>query len=175
MSISKLKPFDKIEIIRKCIGMTSTQKLLLLVLSSHLGKQNFCYLSLTTLQKETCLSRTSISDNLRLLVLSKILWQLPPSNGYKSNRYGINFELIVVQDYQCSSLGLLDQSPRTTRLVVQGYPKRKLNKIEKKKKEELLSIQDKKSKEKTADFYIGQAIKACGGVRKSNKTTGDKE
>jgi hypothetical protein len=122
-SISKLKPFHKIDIIRKCTGFTATQKLLLFIIASHLGNNEFSFLSLTTLQKETGLSRTAITDNLRLLLLVDVIWKIDSGKKYRSNRYGINFSKLVVLDYQCSSLGLLGWSPRTTRVVVSDYPK----------------------------------------------------
>lgn len=147
VSLSQLKPFDKIEIVRRCIGFTATQKLILFIISSHLGKNHFCFLSLSTLQKESGLSRATISDNLRMLIMTNVINKLPPGNGYLSNRYSINLEMLVVLDYQCSSLGLLDQSPRTTRVVVSDYPKRNINKI-KEIKEEPSFFERQKSEEK---------------------------
>lgn len=104
--MSALKPFDKINIIRKCIGFTATQKLLLLLIASHLGKNEFCFLGLRTLQKESGLSRSTISDNIRLLIEVDVIWKLLPGDGFKSNRYGINFNKMVVLHYQCGRLRL---------------------------------------------------------------------
>lgn len=92
-NISKQIPFDKINKIRKATGFTSTQKLLLLTLGSHLGQNEFCWPSILTLHKETALSESTIKENLRLLILHGIVLKLVPEKiGRDSNRYAINFE-----------------------------------------------------------------------------------
>jgi hypothetical protein len=153
-----MKPFDKIEIIRKCTGFTATQKLILLIIASHLGKNDFCFLSLSTLQKETGLSRSTLSDNLKLLMLVEVIWKLNPREKIKSNQYGINFNLLVVSHYQCSSLGLLGWSPHIIRLVVPHYPKRNL-------KEKTLDFENEETKQ-NAEKARENIRKACGLKRK---------
>ncbi len=170
--VAKLQPFDKIENVRKCTGLSSTQKLILLIIASHLGKNDFCFLSFTTLQKECCIAkRTAISDNLTALIDAEIIWKIPPSKGYKSNRYGINFEKLVTDGYHCSNLRLPDRSPTVTSLVTDGYPKRNINKSEKKVKESLLSFSQQKAQAKSPSQHIEDAIKACGGKRKIKEET----
>src|SRR5579862_8295725 len=100
-NVTNLRPFDKIEIIRKCTGLTATQKLILIVIASHIGKNTFCYIGYSKLQQECCLSsRTSLSQNLSILESNKIIWILPPNEEHKSNRYGIDFDLLVRNAYQ---------------------------------------------------------------------------
>jgi hypothetical protein len=158
VNISKLKPFDKIDIIRRCNGFTSTQKLLLFTLASHLGLNHWCWLSLTTLENETGLSRTSINDNLTALVIAEVIHKRAPQKGKKSNQYAINFGLLVALDYQTSSLGLLDQCARATRLVAQGYPKRNINKIKENEKEPFAFDEQKNEAEKAK----AEIRKMCG-------------
>jgi len=159
-NVAKLKPFDKIEIIRKITGFTPAQKHLLLLLATHLGTHNFCHPSLSTLMIESGMSRTAVADNLKKLIAVNVLIKLPPSHGYKSNRYLINFELLVAQDYQCSSLGLLDWYTRTTRLVAQDYPKEQLNKIKRKEKKPFTQKSQEKRKEK-ASQAVAEIRKLC--------------
>lgn len=160
VNISKLKPYDKIVIIRKCQGFTPTQRLILYTIATHLGNNYFCFLSLTTLQNETGLSRSAISDNLKILIEVDVVRKMAPGEGYKSNRYAINFQLLVVLDYQCSSLGLLDYTARTTRLVVQDYPKRNINKVKESERDDPFNFFDKKSAKE----------KAIEDIRKLTKT-----
>ena len=153
-TISKLKPFDKIEIIRKCSGLSSTQKLILLVIATHLGKNEFCFLSFNTLQKECSLkNRTALSDNLTSLINVDILWKINPGPKFKSNRYGINFNLLVRDAYQCGTPRLPDQCGTRTKVVRDTYPKRNINKV-KENKEELSMNKSEK------------ALKAIDEIRK---------
>jgi hypothetical protein len=119
-NISKLKPFDKISLVRKCIGLSPIQKLILLVVASHLGKNDFCFLSIPTLLKECGLKhRSSLISNIDVLIKLNILWKLPPDKGFKSNRYGIRFEeLVRVADWGSARSGLVG--------VRYAHPKRKI-------------------------------------------------
>lgn len=158
-----IKPFDKIEIIRKCTGLSSTQKLILLIIASHLGKQDLCYISFNTLQEECCLKkRNAVSDNLKSLIDVNILWKIPPSDGFKSNRYGINFNLLVTNGYQCGNPRLPDRYPTVTRVVTNGYPKRKINKSKEIKRANLVDKNNGKAKAENARKEI--AI-TCGFKR----------
>lgn len=160
-SLANLTPFDKIEIVRKCEGLSSTQKLILLVIATHLGKNDFAFLSLTTLQKECCLKkRTALSHNLHALIEADIVWRLPPSDGFKSNRYGINLQKLVTNGHQCSDLRLPDRSPTVTRLVTNGHPKRNINKTKEIKKEPLSFFEQKAKGQKA----IKEIRKKCGFV-----------
>ena len=151
-NISKLRPFDKIEIIRKTSGLSSTQKLILLTIATHLGVAEFAYLSLSTLQKECCIKkRTALSHNLQSLIMVDIIWFLPPSDGFVCNRYGINFKKLVTNGHYAGDPRLPDRSPTVTKVVTNGHPKRKLNKIKKIKEE--LSL-DKSMKEKAEEAKI---------------------
>lgn len=159
----KLKPFDKIEIARKCTGLSSTQKLILLIIATHLGKNDFVYLSYDTLQLECSIAkRTAIADNLTALFNAGVIWILPPSDGYKSNRYGIHFDYLlknnnhcnhpklpprkslkktknkntpVTNGYQTSNQRLPEQEPTVTGVVTNGYPKRNIKKSKRNKRE----------------------------------------
>jgi len=137
-----MKPFEKINAVRKISGITSTQKLILLVIATHLGENDLAFLSLTTLQAECCLARSNISKNLNRLIELGLVLRRPPSDGFKSNRYGIAFEnldssgtLLVVEQYQSSSVPVLDQYRSATKVVAEQHPKRNINNNEKKIKE----------------------------------------
>lgn len=94
--LSKLKPFDKVSIARKCPGLSIPQKLTLLVIASRLGKNEFCYLSLDTLQIECSIGgRRHLVKYLKQLSDIGLLLIIPPGDGFSCNRYGINFELII--------------------------------------------------------------------------------
>lgn len=65
--------------------------------------------------------------------------RIPPSDGYGSNRYVIEFEkldsigtLLVAEQYQGSIEALPDQYRSATRLVAEEYPKGNINNSEKK-------------------------------------------
>lgn len=161
-SISKLKPFEKIEIIRKCSGLSILQKLLLLTIATHLGKNDYVFLSITTLQKECCVTtRTPITQNIQALIDADIIWKVAPSGKYKSNRYGINFDVLVFLKHQCGLLERLPQSFRKTRVVFRKDPKRKIKEIQKKTKGETSEIIDKKA----------EALEARKAYRKLLKLT----
>lgn len=152
-NISKLKPFDKIEIVRRITGISSTQKLILLNISTHLGKNDFCFLSLRTFQKECCIiNRTNFTKNLKFLIDRKIIWKLPPGNGFKSNRYGINFNLVVSSGYHLGTLGIPVWYPQDTSVVSSQHPKRNINKIEKKIKEESFIKNNENTKKEFDDL-----------------------
>ena len=151
-NLTKLTPLDKVVIIRNCIGLSVTQKSILYSIASRLGKQNFCFPSLTTLMKDSGLSkRTALVDNITALVKANIIHRISPGNGFKSNRYGINFELLVTNGYQCGNPRLLVQSPTVTSLVTDGYPKRNIN---------------KKLNEIKKEPFINEAEKAREEIRK---------
>lgn len=159
-NISKLKPFDKINIVRKCTGFTPAQKLLLLIFSTHLGEHDLCNPSLSTLMIESGMARTAVTSNIAKLQAVDVLIKKSPSRNSRSNQYAINFKLLVAQDYQCSSLGLLEWYSRTTRLVAQDYPKEQLKQIKTKEREPFaIKSQKKKSKE--------TALKAIKEIKKS--------
>lgn len=163
--MAKLRPFDKIEKVRSITGLTSTQKLLLLIIATHLGKNEFCYISITTFQEECCLKkRDAITDNLQVLIDLNLIWKLPPSKGYKSNRYGINFDLLVTVGDWTSHRRLLDQSPTVTRLVTVGDSKRNRKEIEKKLKENLVDNSNGKAKENVEQVW--DEIRQKCGIRK---------
>lgn len=148
VNISKLKPFDKIEIVRKVQRLSITQKLILIIIATHVGKNEWCFVSLSTLQEECCITkRTALISNIKSLINANILWKIPPSKGFKSNRYAINFNLLVTDGHQSSDLQLLDQSPTVTRLVTVGHPKRNINKV-KEIKETLVTPKAKEQKSK---------------------------
>ena len=94
-TIANLKPFDKIHLVRKFTGITHTQKIILLVIATHLGSNNSCYVSISTLLSECCLSkRDAITINIKKLIDLGVLFKISPSLGFKSNQYGINFHLL---------------------------------------------------------------------------------
>lgn len=139
-----MTPWDKIIAVRDIEKLPHVQKIILFVLSTHIGNNEFAFPSLTTLEKECGITRTSLSENISKLILSGLLTKLPPSAEFKSNRYKVNFEsfyqyrratsspeLLVVENYQPSSLELPDQYGRTTSLVVEDYPKEQLKEIKK--------------------------------------------
>jgi hypothetical protein len=158
----KLKPFDKIEIVRQCGQLSSTQKLILLIIASHLGKNEFCYLSYNTLQAECCLAkRNAISENLTALAKAGIISILPPSEGFKSNRYSIYFDRLVTNGYQCGNPRLPVRVPTVTSAVTDGYPNRKINKVKRNKRENL-NNSESKTKAEEARASIRKACRLNG-------------
>lgn len=180
--------FDKIEIVRKLEGITSTQKLILLVIATHLGDNEFSFPSISTLQKECCIKkRTAIIKNINELVELEFVIKLPPSNGFKSNRYSINFlqvtsnprlpvsrKSLVTDGYQLSDPRSLDQSPTVTRLVTHGHPKeiqKQLKKIKTSASRDLSVDNFEKQKQKddwnrqksTAQKHVGEIIAKLKG------------
>lgn len=148
-NITKRSPLDKIVIIRNCKNLNSTQKSLLFSIASRLGKNNFCYPSFTTLMIDSGIkNRTSLVENLTILENLKIIWIISPKDGYKSNRYGIDFDLLVRVAYQCSTLGALGQCATRTRLVRKAYPKGNTNKKLNKNKKDL-SVKEEAEEAKT--------------------------
>lgn len=138
-----MTPWDKVIAIRNLRNMPHVQKIILFVIATHLGNNNFAYPSLTTLQEECGLARDNLSSNLNKLINSGYIQKLPPLlPKIKSNRYIVNFsvfcqeqsttssgKLLVVKNYQSSSAPLLDQEWSTTSLVVEHYPKEQLKEI----------------------------------------------
>lgn len=155
-NISKRSPLDKIVIIRKCNNLNPTLKSILYSIASRMGNNNFCYPSFSTLMIDTGIkNRTTLVENLTILENLKIIWIISPRDGYKSNRYGIDFDLLVRVAYQCSTLGALDQSATRTRLVRKAYSKGNTNKKLKENKEEPSlnkSIKEQKTKEQFKDL-----------------------
>ena len=80
--------------------------------------------------------RTTITNHLEYLTSIGFISIISPSDGYKSNRYIINFEvihngasnpgLLVTHGYQTSNPGLPTSNPRLPVLVTQGYPNRNI-------------------------------------------------
>lgn len=105
-TIASLKPFDKIVLVRDINFISHTQKIILFIIATHLGNNDFCWLSISTLLKECCLTRRdAVTINISVLVSAGILLKSPPRKGYKSNQYSINFNQI--QHYQ----SLIDNDP----------------------------------------------------------------
>ena len=91
-----MKPFQKIVLTRQVSGISSTQKLILLLIATHIGNNEFAFISLDTLMEESCIKkRTSIVEGLNILSELELIIKLEPSNGYKSSRYGLNFKTIT--------------------------------------------------------------------------------
>jgi len=152
MTDKKMSAWDKVNLVRAFnIKINYTQKFLLLIIATHLGNNDFCFLSLDTFMDETCIKkRTTISDHLKILEKIGLITIYPPSEGYKSNRYSINFDLLiaassnpqllvdsrlpVTHGYRHSNPQLLDQSPTVTGAVTHGYPNRNIKEKEKKDK-----------------------------------------
>lgn len=94
-NISSIKPIRKISLARIHLDIPKTAKLVLLVIATHLGKNQFAFVSTRTLLKECEMrSKNQLDKIINLLVAYGLLVKLPPIKGYKSNRYSINFDLI---------------------------------------------------------------------------------
>lgn len=159
-NITKRSPLDKIVIIRNCKNLNATQKALLYAIASRIGKNNFCYPSFTTLMIDSGIkNRTSLVENLTILENLKIIWIISPKDGYKSNRYGIDFDLLVRVAYQCSTLGALEQSATRTRLVRNAYSKGNINKKLKENKEEPFLDKNKSIEEQRKELIKKIKIK----------------
>lgn len=134
--LSKLKPFDKVSIARKCPGLSIPQKLTLLVIASRLGKNEFCYLSLDTLQIEYSIGgRRHLVKYLKQLSDIGLLLIISPGDGFNCNRYGINFEMII---NNAVPTGELRQFPLSTKQFPFGgrqFPRGNSNRTHKDLKE----------------------------------------
>jgi hypothetical protein len=111
-----MTPWEKIIFIRDKINLTHIQKLILLIIASHIGNNDFAYLSITTIQNECGIKkRTSVTDHLQALQEIGLITILPPSDGYSTNRYLIN--LTKQDDEERSSTVTSNQQS----LVTDGY------------------------------------------------------
>lgn len=136
--------FDKINFVRSFDdgNITPSQKLILLVIATHLGDNDFVFLSLTTFMQECCLTRTNASSNLKKLINCGYLIKLPPSDGFRSCRFLIDFKklastktVLVPEQYLTSTGTVLDQYRNSTTLVPEQYPNRKIKLFKRKIKE----------------------------------------
>lgn len=148
MTDKKMSAFDKINFIRAFDDgeMSGVEKSLLNIITSHLGDNDFAFIGLTTLQQESCIrKRQSIINNLSRLFMRGYITILKPSDGYKSNRYIVEFEfvqkvisnprlLVTVGNYT-SYRRSLHQLPTVTTLVTHGNPNRKIKAFKRKRKE----------------------------------------
>ncbi len=128
--------FDKINLVRAFNDgeMSGVEKSILAVISTHLGDNNFVFLSISTLIHETCYTRQTIIQNINKLIKRGYITKISPSEGYKSNRYSINLELIaslggrpVYQLDHPSLAARLPQSSSHTGAVYLLDPNRKIN------------------------------------------------
>lgn len=145
-----MTPFEKIIAIRDLQGINSIQKIILLIIATHLGNNDFAFLSLTTLQEECCIKkRDSITNAITSLINLGYLSKKSPSDGYISNRYWIHYEAInqspTVTSHRQSLVtvgdggshrGRLRESPWVTGVVTHGDPKRNIKEIKRNIKEE---------------------------------------
>lgn len=177
----QLSAFDKINLVRAfddnliCIG----EKLILLVIATHLGDNDFAWLSLSTLMIECCQGRTTLSNNINKLIKKGYLIKIKPSEGYRSNRLQINFQrlastvsVLVSKQYPTSTETVLDQYQNSTPLVSNQYPNRKINTIEKKIKRKRASRPIKRSLSKAQKIKSKEEVEnyqPCGGCQRPKK------
>jgi len=166
-----MNPFDKISLVREFSGIPSSQKSILLNIATHLGKNDFAFLSLSTLQKECCLTRGNVSKNLKKLIDKELIIKMPPSQKYRSNQYSINFDaltgtetLLAPKDYQNSNKTLLNQSCNITTSVAKQYPKENKEKEKNTKK----SINNRQETRRTIKEWTGDSIKKLTPQQKEN-------
>lgn len=144
-----MTPFEKIIAIRDIENLPHAQKIILLIIATHLGENDFSFLSLETLQKKCGLAKPNLTSNINKLISHGYLDRLHPSDGYKSNRYFINFSTVCqlrsiasngalpVTERNPSSNGALPhQSRSVTPPVTERYPKRNIKEIKRNIKEE---------------------------------------
>lgn len=94
--MAELNAFEKIVLVRELHGITHTQKLILLILATHIGGHDSYCISLTTFQKECCISsRHNVTDNLQILKDMKIIKVVTPYKHDKSFRYAIDFAYLA--------------------------------------------------------------------------------
>lgn len=159
-------PWQKISFIQNFDDgqITSTEKFVLFILTLHLGKNEFCFPSLTTLMRECCLARDKICNNIKKLIKRGYLRKLPPGDGFRSNRYVVDFEvmassegLLVAKGYHTSSERLPEGLRKATRLVAKGYPNRNIKEKEKKDKREepFFSLEDQKQEQQQKPIKNG--------------------
>jgi hypothetical protein len=140
-----LTAWEKINLVRSFDdgSINCLQKFLLLTIATHLGDNDFCFLSITTLMRECAIKkRHTVIDNLKILAELNLIQKINPSQGYRSNRYLINFsegsplkglltQVVPHKDQGSPSQGL-DQSLTGTSVVPHRDPNRNINNIEKK-------------------------------------------
>ena len=92
----KLTAFDKINLVRGFNDgkMKGSEKSLLFIIATHLGDNDFAWISLTTLCNESCITRSNVNINIKKLISRGYIQKILPSEGYKSCRFVINFEVI---------------------------------------------------------------------------------
>jgi Helix-turn-helix domain len=141
--MAEMTAWEKIKLVRSFDdGSISTgEKFVLFIIATHLGDNDFAWLSLSTLMTECCQARNNLSKNIKKLIQKGYLIRISPSDGYKSNRFKINFDklpssetLLVAKRYQTSSETLPPQVRNATSLGTKRYPNRKINISEKKVK-----------------------------------------
>lgn len=143
--MDKMSAWDKVNLIRSFNDgiMKAGEKSILLIIASHLGENDFAWLSLTTIANESCMHRTNVNINIKKLISRRYIQKLSPSHGYKSCRFVVNFDviksascktLLVAKHYLTSSETLPPQQRNTTSVVAKRYPNRKIKEKEKKDK-----------------------------------------
>jgi hypothetical protein len=102
---------DKMIIVRsyRHSSLATLDKFLLFIIATHLGDNDFSFISIDTFQKETGICRRhTVTKHLDYLVYLGYIIKYAPSHGYKSNRYSINFDLIITT-YPQDKLNLLEK------------------------------------------------------------------
>ncbi len=169
--------WDKINLVRGFDDgrITSTEKFVLLIIATHLGGNDFAWLSLTTLMRECSQSRGVLNNNIKKLVEKGYLTKISPGDGYKSCRFIIEFEnlsstetvlepvdnsgSLVRKPYQTGTETVLDWYGNRTRLVRKPYPNRNIKEKEKKdKREEPLSLFDFQPSSKAHELCLSKNL-----------------
>lgn len=139
-----LSIWDKIKIVRDFDDtyISSSEKCILLTITTHIGANDFAFLSLTKLMKECCQSRGVLNENIKRLVNRGYLIKLLPSEKFRSCQFSIPFENLtgsVAVLVRLPNHPSTDSEPtwfgsRTT-MVRQPNPKEHIKLLEKKVKE----------------------------------------
>ena len=183
--------FEKINFVRGFDdgSITTSEKFVLFIITTHLGDNDFAFLSLTTLMRECCQSRGVISKNIQKLVNKGYLIKINPSDGYKSCRFAVDFDVLdncerllvperyqetstesvlVRKAYHTSTESVPDQYGKRTSLVRKAYPNRKINAFEKKDKRKRVP-RPLTSSPKNQEQKLDQELEKCSGCQRPAK------
>lgn len=91
-----LNGMDKIALIRGTkLKIKPVFKLILIIIASHMGKKHRAMISTRRLMNECDISSSRAIDKyINKLCETGLLYKIPPSDGFKTNRYEIDFNLI---------------------------------------------------------------------------------
>jgi len=150
--------FEKIIAVRKLENINSTHKLILLVIATHIGQNEYAFPSIPTLAKECCLSERRIYSNIKELSELGLLVKLKSDGKFKSNRYALNLSTPLTERHPDGKSPLTES--HYTPDVSSGYPCRSVTPpLTERHPKENINNNEKKKKEKTQTFFSDEPEK----------------